>query len=427
MRVTRRQYPVGQGCFHASQICRTNDKGDEVTFRYVYDCGSMNQSILRGVVDSFRMQTSSLDALFVTHLDDDHVNGIDRLLGTVQVDTVYLPYVDDVVPIVELVEADLNGALSASLIEAWIEPQSWFGRRGVSEIVRVRASTEDGQSRPAPGDDFDDKSDLPNPSSEETPPTSEQDRGGEFRSRVRVRYMNSGAQLRFSESGEPHSWTLVPHVDPAPANQRKRFMKELTRVLCLPRGTPIAASRLAAALRNDSDRKRIRNCYEKILAGGSRRRHNRVSMSLYSGPSEGSRDLLWEYSIVGCLSACAPRVVKAGGVPYFPCEEQAVGWIGTGDAELRTAKVREAWRRTYSPFEEQVSTLLLPHHGSTGSFHPELLEFQNLALCVASAGAPSRYKHPGHSVVNEILNQGIVFCHVSQRARSGIREQLRSR
>lgn len=203
-------------------------------------------------------------------------------------------------------------------------------------------------------------------------------------------------------------------------------MNELTRVLCLPRGKPIAASRLAAALRSDSDRKRVRNCYEKILAGGSRRRHNHVSMSQYSGPSEGSRGLLWEYSTVGCPGACAPRTVQARRNPYFPCKEQAVGWIGTGDAELRTTRVREAWRRRHSPFEEQVSTLLLPHHGSTGSFHPELLEFQNLVLCVASAGAPSRYKHPGHSIVDEILNQGIVFCHVSQRARSGVQEEIRS-
>lgn len=205
MKVTRRQYPVGQGCFHAGEICRTNEKGDEVVaFRYVYDCGSMNQSILRGVVDSFRMQTSSLDALFVTHLDDDHVNGLDRLLGAVQVKAVYLPFVDDVIPIVEIIEADLNGALSASLVEAWIEPQSWFGRRGVSEIVRVRASNEDGPSSSALGDEYDEESDRRIPSNEEIPPTSEQGPGEDFRGRVRVRHTNSGDQLRFSESGNPH-------------------------------------------------------------------------------------------------------------------------------------------------------------------------------------------------------------------------------
>ena len=292
--------------------------------------------------------------------------------------------------------------------------------------MRVRASTEDGPLSPEPGDSEDDAPDPRNVSPKEIPPTSDQDVGGEFRSNVRVRDMNPGDQLRISESGQRHSWTLVPHVDPAPAYQRNKFMKQLTRVLRLQRGQPIAASRLASALRNGSERQKIRDCYEKILTGGSRRRHNRVSMSLYSGPPECGRDLLWAYSLVGFPGASSPWFFWTGRVPYFLWQGRAVGWIGTGDAELRTTKVREAWRKRYGRFEEKVSTLLLPHHGSTRNFHPDLLRFPNLALCVASAGAPSPYRHPGHSVVDQICNRGIVFRHVSQGARSGIQEEIHS-
>ena len=72
-----------------------------------------------------------VDALFVSHLDADHVSGMDRLLGSVAVDTVYIPYLDPVAHVLDILEAAGEGAVSASLIEARIDPSSWFGRRGV--------------------------------------------------------------------------------------------------------------------------------------------------------------------------------------------------------------------------------------------------------------------------------------------------------
>lgn len=427
MKVTRRQYPVGQGCFHAGHICRTDETGQEAKFRYVYDCGSTNQNVLRGMVDSYRMQASRVEALFVTHLDDDHVNGIDRLLGSIQIDTVYIPYVDDVVPVLELVEADLAGTLSASLVEARVEPWSWLGRRGVSRVVRVRASADDGPPRPETGDSNQDAQDSFAPDRAEIPLTSDQDIGAEIRDGVRVRDVNSGDRLRFFASGRRHSWTLVPHVDPAPAVRLQKFENELRSVLSLPPGQPITALGLAAALRSTSERKRLRDCYENILPGGSSRCHNRVSMSLYSGPPQGGLESSWNYCIVGLPGAWPHRWFRAGRTPWHQGEARAVGWLGTGDAELRMAKALKAWQDRYLQFGEQVGTLLLPHHGATGNFHPDLLQFPNLALCVASAGKPSPYRHPGQSVVDEILNRGIAFRHVSQQAQSGVQEEISSR
>ena len=49
---------------------------------------------------------------------------------------------------------------------------------------------------------------------------------------------------------------------------------------------------------------------------------------------------------------------------YLHCRRPAVGWIGAGDATLGVQKVRAAWQRSFQPFREQISTLLLPHHGS---------------------------------------------------------------
>ena len=85
MEVTRTQYPVGQGCFHAGRIeWGYPDSGSSDDFHYVYDCGSSSGSaVLQDAVVEWPSQVPRLDALFVSHLDTDHVNGIDRLLASV--------------------------------------------------------------------------------------------------------------------------------------------------------------------------------------------------------------------------------------------------------------------------------------------------------------------------------------------------------
>ena len=88
MEVTRTQYSIGQGCFRAGHVrwAREASRSSD-DFHYVYDCGSSDGSAaLQDAIVAWRSQTSRLDALFVSHLDADHVSGIDRLLGSVNLD-----------------------------------------------------------------------------------------------------------------------------------------------------------------------------------------------------------------------------------------------------------------------------------------------------------------------------------------------------
>ena len=131
MEVKRTQYPIGQGSFHAGHLEWTVESSPRSEkFHYVYDCGTSDGSTaLQNAILACRSETSHIDALFVSHLDADHVNGLDRLLGLISVHTVYIPYVSAVAPVLEIIETDVEGAGSASLIEALMDPVSWFGRR----------------------------------------------------------------------------------------------------------------------------------------------------------------------------------------------------------------------------------------------------------------------------------------------------------
>ena len=432
MEVTRTQYPIGQGCFHAGHIrwtSKSSSTSDDV--HYIYDCGSSDGSAaLHDAIAACRRQTSWIDALFVSHLDSDHVNGIDRLLGSVSVDTVYIPYVDSVGPILEILEADAADALSASLIEAHMDPRSWFGRRGVARIVRVRSSPDAGLLDPEAirrGDD--DPDERPSPESEllrEAPFDSKTGKKllGPRGTRPQLETMDSGA-IVIANPGHRLLWALVPHVDPKPKGNREAFRRKVRSVLGLAPHQRIAADRLAGAIRDKEKRKRLRNCYEQIVSGGSIRQHNRVSMSLYSGPRDFDENSLW----MGYAAMAHSYVWPGWWLPtvphphdYWHCRRPAVGWIGAGDATLGVQKVRAAWQRSFQPFREQISTLLLPHHGSGRSFHSDLLDWPNLSLCIAAAGEPSPYRHPALPVVQEVVNRGHVMHQVSQCPQSELRE-----
>ena len=430
MEVTRIQYPVGQGCFHAGRIeWGSPDSRFSDDFHYVYDCGSSSGSaVLQDAVAEWRSQVPRLDALFVSHLDTDHVNGIDRLLASVAVGTVYIPYVDVATHVFDILEAEADGALSASLLEAWLDPGSWFGRRGVARIVRVRPSRDDGPPAPEPEPvDDDGPGEAPPPSigsppkagfDAKTPPRLSPGPIGE-RDYVTI---DSGTMV-VANPGTGRPWVLVPHVDPASNANRHAFYREVRRVLGLPPRWRLKADRLATALRDVGARKRLRQCYQQIISGGSGRRHNRVSMSLYSGPApEGERLRWWRYVALAQTEQWPLWRLHAVPPDYLSSEQAAVGWVGTGDASLNLAKVRAAWKRSFNPFSDQIATLLLPHHGSRRSFDPSLLDWPSLTLCVASAGAPSQYGHPHRRVIHEVVRRAKVLHHVSQRPQTQLRE-----
>ena len=430
---SRTQYPIGQGCFHAGDIRWTDEvSGFPEDFHYVYDCGSSDGSaVLEDAIVAWRSQAHRLDALFVSHLDADHVNGIDRLLGSVTAQTVYIPYLDDAAVVLDIVEADIVGALSASLIEARMDPGSWFGRRGVASVVLVLSSPDEGPpgTEPDPVDDDDSGEEFEREPL--LPPKSPFDSDGPSGSsgdgvaRSTLEMMESGKWVEVNRS-ESIRWILVPHVDPAPRGHLGAFYREVLKVLGLQPPQRPTAERLAAALRDDRKRRRLRNCYDRIISGGSGRRHNRVSMSLYSGPADVGEDVQWWTSVP--IAPYGPWPVwPLYTVPadYFESVQTAVGWIGTGDAPLKVGNVRTAWQRSFDPFRNQIATLLLPHHGSHGSFHTSLLDWPpNLNLCVVSAGGPSQYGHPHRRVVYEVFSRGKVMHHVSQYPQTVLREVL---
>ena len=78
MRVTRFIHPVGQGAFYSERI-----EHEDHTYNIVYDCGYGNKKKtpkrLEREIASYYKNDDVIDVLFISHFDNDHINGINEL------------------------------------------------------------------------------------------------------------------------------------------------------------------------------------------------------------------------------------------------------------------------------------------------------------------------------------------------------------
>lgn len=406
MRVVRVQWPVGQGCFATGAIETAGG-----TIHYVYDCGARSVSNLEPIVAAYARKVAHVDALFISHLDGDHVDGLDTLLSRLDVETVYLPYLTTCQRLMMVAEAEAEDRrLTASLVQAQFDPGTWFGSRGVRRVVFVRNggdpdfSSEVPPERPGP----ESRGGARGPALHEKSKTRTIAAGDD--SRAAIIEMEMDAHIAIEAGGAPLNWILKPHVPRVSDGRVRKFERMLINALDLPLNSSIDLGKIKMLLKTLDGRKKLRGCYESILTDGSGKKHNAVSMSLYSGPA--NPDGAWEIET---------RFERS---QVMNTKTHAPGWIGTGDAKLKSKKPRANWTSYYQGELRLTQTLLLPHHGSKANFHKDLLAWP-IRICIAAADERDEgYRHPSPEVVEEIDDARLVLIHVTRRVETRFRETI---
>jgi hypothetical protein len=92
-------HPVGHGLFYSGIMKFQNDNRIENTFRFVFDCGSlqMSKKQLYEEIEVFHnnfKENETLDLLVISHFHSDHINGIKELLAGRKVKRVIAPFID---------------------------------------------------------------------------------------------------------------------------------------------------------------------------------------------------------------------------------------------------------------------------------------------------------------------------------------------
>lgn len=371
MDVTMIQHPVGQGGMFSGQL-----KAGSATLRWVYDCGSNQQDRLSKEILSVADQ-GAIDLMFLSHLDSDHVNGVDRLLTATTVTEVVLPYLNAAEFALAVVQDVATGALSGTFLEFVTDPAKWLIGRGVSIVSFVKTVGEDqplGEWQiPEPNGGGDDHR-----LKVQWPAAAVKTRAVK---KATVRDIAVGAAASISTNGSKVDWLLAPYAHQPPKKRMRRFVDELKAVFDI--SGALTRQAIVRHARDEQGRVKLKACYRALWFD-----HNKVSMSLYAGPQASPT----------VTSLQQPFSQWRRGGPALPHAE--VGWLMTGDAELASYRRLDALLSYYHQVRERVSVLVLPHHGSGLSFRPRLVRgFPRLNTCIAAAGR-NQYGHP-HSWVRE--------------------------
>ncbi|MGY2932722.1 hypothetical protein ACVWZ6_002324 [Bradyrhizobium sp. GM6.1] len=164
-------------------------------------------------------------------------------------------------------------------------------------------------------------------------------------------------------------WILLPYVHPVECETRRAFRRAIMNELGL---NSFENETFASALLDKlaSNRKGLVTLYNDHFEVGQ----NAISMSLYSGPGRS----------LGSQSG-SDWLVPAGDTPIgYSMRPSPAAWLETGDSKLKQSARRQPWHSFFNPFSKRICILSLPHHGSSKDFHEEVLNFDGLALAVAT-------------------------------------------
>lgn len=410
IRHERIQHAVGHGGFHTASVQVGGAK-----FRYVYDCGAKKRRLLCNTIhdhaDSIVDTDRRIDLVVLSHLDDDHVNGVDDLLGACAVETVVLPYLSAVERVFVAARSSRRDRLSATGQDFIAAPGPWLRDHGVARVVFVRGGEEGGG----------DATGAPDRSPDERRNPDEVRRIGiDWAALAAPESAADPAKIQSGDQFMPHTqsvplladgarvlnWVLRTHVHECDAKRRAALERAARKALGLPATADLATEMtpdvLRDAMRDPKKRDRLVASFSRLWSD-----RNLTSLCLYSGPER---------------TPTAGQVRLERSHPWDGLG--GLGWLGTGDAALAQAGRRNSLVRHLGTCAENVGTLCLPHHGSRKNFDAALLAgFGNAAVCVASVPRRSRH-HPARSVVRAVREAKKTFVRVSDRAEETFIERL---
>lgn len=391
----RVQWSVGQGGFHSARL-----DGSHKSFNYVYDCGSSTKSAIRPAVASFLKSLGNedhIDAVFLSHIDQDHVNGLPTLLGGgVPVDRIFLPLLT---PLERLAAAAQPArAVNSFGADLASDPVSAIHRLNPNiDVVAVRPSAE-------PADAGDGEALDIGPISRAPSPFEIVGQPGDWRPVGQHQVeMSSHAIFRLDRGTAASPWLISLYIAQESLDRLQAFQLNLSKRLGQDPSTIaswLTPERIACLLTDPKGLTLVRGAL-----ADSEVNPNHSSMSMLSGPAADDTS---EYFHLGSR--------------LTTMTDESASWLFTGDAHLSSAAAVEALAAHFGHRAQRVSVIALPHHGSQDDFHRSLLDLGIPPLFTyASAGlSHHHWRHPASAVVKEVASAGTFVWTVTEHKKSKI-------
>lgn len=126
-------YPVGQGLFSSGVIRVGTSSGP--SFRWVYDCGTTSSQVYLDEALECFLAHDRIDLVTISHFDQDHINGMVKLLMKAPVEDLLLPYMPLWQRIVLIIEA--NVTFREPLARFLLDPVGFISEIPNANVKRV--------------------------------------------------------------------------------------------------------------------------------------------------------------------------------------------------------------------------------------------------------------------------------------------------
>lgn len=404
--VVRTIHPVGQGAFY-SEMFFDEDHNKQNTV--VFDCGSKTQikGGLSKVVNGAFDDCQDIDLLFISHFDEDHVNGIKYILSHKrQIKYVVIPQLDkyEWFYVIEKAyhlsqgegdEEELSA--TSDLIYGLHERLSISG----AEIVQVKPITEGDEAIYAEGRanrfNNDDEREQYDDITNVIQPGGVIDSGTVFGLKKKPLWI----YMPFNYTYQADVNALKIKIDMVLASDQKFGKKDLTE---------LTSAEICDFIKRN--RKAINDAYNNVFPDT-----NSSSLCVYSGAVPFVESEINPYNCLYNIDYFR-RYCRRHGYRYFGYQTE--GCLYTGDSMLKgrkhLPKLKFILNRVI-PFGNRLGMFQVPHHGSKANLNEEGIEeilkstqFPQL-LCFASYGNNNSFGHPSDALVSKLLSFNEVCFH----------------
>lgn len=348
--------PVGQGAFYCEQFMGAFETE---RINIVYDCGSStNVKLVEEQIKNNFEKDEIIHAVFISHLDKDHINGIPFLLKYCKVKKIFFPLLTEsnakYIKIYNLIKNNEKESFVSSFVD---NPYEAFNQLNIGYSPRLYQINENEQRD----------------------------------NRIDAITISSGenvADIIFENTIRKYDiyrkWVYIPY-NFRETDRIKQLQDELNKLF----GKSMNNEDIQVIWETGTEieRENIKKSYKKVKGS-----FNTNSMILYSGTKER------------CLGQ------SVANTNYYRCfcncNLKNIGCLYMGDYD---AFGQDKWKElinAYDTYWNNIGCVQIPHHGSKHNYNKELTKLN--AYYIISAGMNNRYYHPHSLVIKDLLFNGRV-------------------
>ena len=380
VRHLRQQWPVGHGFFHTASI-----EVDAARYTYVYDCGArsniINQQIDRYLQNELQEMCGAkpvIDMLVISHFHVDHSSGISGLFEKFRIKRLVVPYLSDDIRLLALADLAAHGPQAWNELSGLvINPKQWIAERNQeTQIIEVSGEGEGNLEEPTVPDGGDGVSVGSN----------------------RIRHSSNAGVFH----GRKLFWRFRFYVQSNSGLAGKIISKIADKTGATP----------SSLKKHLVDPEWIKQNY-KVIEGAFRslgsKIQNVTTLSMYSGPL----NFFPYYTSSSCL--------RFGSITNFWFRlRRGIGWLGTGDAELKSSSKWMEYENHFGKLLECDDTVTVPHHGSEKNYNAKLGDLGCHHVITSDHRIDPKGHHPAPTVMINLATKSRCVHVVTEVGRTAV-------